>query len=142
MANLVYPNYLKLLVSGTVDLINDRVFAMLLSGSYVPHTGHTLIADVSGHQSSDSLGSYPRGGVELTSKTVSYSSSQALYDAADITITNSTLSASGCAIWVSGGTPATNYLVKFIDIGNQSSTNGTFQIIWNNSNGIFKIGAS
>lgn len=144
MANLVYPSYLKHLFSGTIDLLNDTIYVALVSGSYTPNTGHTVFGDVSSHQVTDPLGGYVSGGKVLQSKTLTISSSQAVFDAADVTWTTATITnASGAVLWYSGATPATRYLIAWQDIGGlQSSTSATFQIVWNNTNGIFRLGAS
>ena len=142
MATLVYNNYKKLLLSGTVDLIQDPIYAMLLSGTYTPNSGHVVMSEVTQHQVTDSLGSYQSGGQLLTSKTINVINGIGIFDAADVSWSNATISnASGVVLWVSGSTPSARYLICWNEIGNQSPTNGTLQIQWNNTNGIFRIGA-
>lgn len=145
MADLTYTNFYKLLLSGTINLGSDAVYAMLVSGSYNPSTGHKRHAEVSGHEVTDPLGSYTRNGKLLTSKTLTLSTDGfAVFDAADATWTNSTITASGVVVWVSGSTsPADHHLVCFVDLGgNQTSTNATFSVIWNNTYGVYRIGNS
>jgi len=142
MATLVYNHYKKLLLSGGIDLIQDPIYAMLLSGSYIPNSGHVTISDVSAHQVTDSLGSYQPGGQLLTSKTINVVNGIGIFDAADVSWSNVTISnASGVVLWASGASPSTRYLICWNELGNQSPTNGTLQIQWNNTNGIFRIGA-
>ena len=144
MADLTYTNFYKLLLSGTVDLVNDPVYAMLVSGSYVPSTGHKLHAEVSVHQVTDPLGSYAKGGKLLAGKYAALTTDGfAIFDANDATWTNSTITASGVVIWTSGASAAAHHLVCFVDLGgNQTSTNATFSVIWNNTYGVYRIGNS
>ncbi len=143
MANLVYPEFLKHLASGTINLVADDVYVALLSGSYSPNTGHKAWYDVSVHQSADPLGSYLSGGRLLAGRTLTINSSaEVIFDASDVAWNTATITASGAVLWYSGSNTI-RHLISYQDLGaNQSSTNGTFQLVWNNTNGIFKIGAS
>ena len=142
MANLVYPEFLKHLASGTIDLVNDTLYVALLSGTYSPNTGNKTWHDLSVHQSYDTLGSYKSGGALLAGRTLTITNGEVIFDASDVTWNTATVTASGAVIWYSGS-PTVRHLIAWQDLGgNQSSTNGTFQIVWNNTNGIFKIGAS
>lgn len=141
MAHLVYDNFKKLLLSGTVDLINDPIYGMLLSGSYTPNTGHVLITDVSAHQVTDPLAGYTPGGQLLSSKTLSVVNNESIFDAADLSWSNTTISqASGIVLWVSGSTAGTRYLICWNSTGILNTTNGTLQISWNSTNGILNVG--
>lgn len=141
MATIVYNNFKKLLLSGVIDVTTDPIYAMLLSGSYTPNTGHTLVSDVSTHQVTDPLASYIPGGQLLTSKTISLINGDAIFDAADLSWSNATISSvSGVALWYSGASASTRYLICWNSIGTQNTTNGNLQITWNNTDGIFKIG--
>lgn len=139
MPNLVYNSYLRNLLSGTIDLVTDPIYVMLVSGTYTPNvSGHTVYSDVAAHEVRDPLNSYRAGGQALVSKSVSMNGNNAVFDAADVTWNSATITqASGAVLWYSG---ATRHLISFIDLGLQSSNNGTFQIIWNNGgNGIFRV---
>lgn len=140
MASFPYSNYLKLLLSGTIDLGTDPIYVSLVSGSYSPNTGHTLYSQISGHEVYDPLGGYQRPGQLLAGKTVTISNGTIVFDASDITWSSATIACSGAVIWYSGASAATRYLIHYTDIGNQSSTNGTMQIQWNTTNGIFRLG--
>jgi len=143
MANIVYTNYLRLLMSGHIDLLQDSIRVMLLSGSYTPNTGHHLVSSVIPHQAWDLLGSYVSGGQLLVGRTLTDVGGDIAFDASDVSWSSSTITASGAVLWNSGaGGPTNHHLIAWIELGNQSSTNGVFQIVWNNSNGIFKIGDS
>jgi len=142
MANIVYTSYLKHLLSGTVDVTSDPVYAMLLSGSYTPNTGNALVADITAHEVTDPLSSYVQGGKLLTSKTLTVSAGEVIFDAADVSWNTSTITASGVALWTSGASAADHHLISWTELGQTTSTNGTFQIVWSASDGIFKVGAS
>lgn len=140
MASFVYDEAQKLFLSGAFNLADNNIKVMLLSGSYVPsQTTHSVTGNIGAHEVVDPLGSYVKGGKLLTSKTLSISNGVGIFDAADVSWTTATITASGAAVYQSGSTPATSYLIQYIDFGaNQTSSNGTFQIIFN-ANGILNI---
>lgn len=142
MANIVYTSYLEHLCSGTINLLSDDLYAMLLSGSYSPNTGDSLVGDITAYEVVDPLASYVQGGAQLSSKTLSVSAGDVVFDAADVTWSSATITASGVAIWRSGASASDHHLVCWTELGNTTSTNGTFQIVWSATDGIFKIGAS
>lgn len=143
MTNIIYSNYLKSVLSGTIDLVTDNIYAALISGTYTPDTGHVHYSDISGHEAVDGLSSYEKGGILLTSKTVTISAAgEAIFDAADIAWNTATLTASGVAIWKSGASETEHHLISWTELGNTSSVNGTFQITWSPTNGIFKAGSA
>jgi hypothetical protein len=140
MSDIIYTNFLKELLSGTINLATDPIYVMLLSGSYTPSTSHSTVADVVSHQVVDPLGSYLSGGKQLTSPTLSTSSNSAYFDAADISWSSATITCSGAVVFYSGGTSnSAKKLIVWKELGNTSSTNGTFQITWNNTYGIFRV---
>jgi hypothetical protein len=145
MANIVYTNYLKHLCSGEINLLSDPIYAMLLSGNYTPNTGHALVSDIVAYEAEDTSASptYEQGGYLLGGKTISLSSSnEAVFYASNVTYTSATIRASGVALWRSGATANDHHLISWTELGDVSSTNGTFQIVWSTTEGIFKIGAS
>tara|TARA_R110002074_G_scaffold402324_1_gene607028 strand:+ start:68548 stop:68982 length:435 start_codon:yes stop_codon:yes gene_type:complete len=144
MANIIYTNYLEQLCSGTINLISDPIYAMLLSGDYVPNTGDMLVADIASYEAEDTSASpeYLPGGYLLASKNLSVSAGEIVFDAADVTVTTATIQASGVALWASGATAADHHLISWTELGDTSSTNGTFQIVWSSTDGIFKVGAT
>jgi len=128
------------MLSGTINLQTADVMVALVSGSYVPNTAHTVYGDVSAHQVTDPLFGYITGGKALQSKTITQDGVYAKFDAADTSWTTTTITnASGAVIYISGATSNTRYLVSYVDLGLSSTTNGTFTIVWNSSNGIFRI---
>jgi hypothetical protein len=146
MANIIYTSYLQHLLSGTVDITDPGVgvYAMLLSGTYTPNTGHSLVSDVSAYEVIDTAGSpvYEQGGLALTSKTAAVVGGEVVFDAADVSWSPSTITASGVALWASGATAADYHLLSWTELGDTSSTNGTFQVVWSPTDGIFKVGVT
>lgn len=142
MTNTVYTNFLRLLASGTVDLLNDRVYVALLSGTYTPNTGHSYYSDISAYEVTDPLASYHVGGQLLSSRTTSIVNGSLIYTAANTNWYTATITAAYAAVWVSGS-PSAKYLVTCKDLsGDQTSTNGTFGLSWNTDDGILKFSAS
>jgi hypothetical protein len=140
MTTIVYTNCLKELLSGTIDLTVDPIYVMLLSGSYVPNTAHVNVGDVLAHQVVDSLGSYVSGGKRLTGPVIASSSNYAYFDAADMSWPTTTLTCSGAVLYHSGGTSnAARKLISWVELGTTVTTNGTIQIGWNSTYGVFKL---
>jgi hypothetical protein len=152
MASALYNNYKKLIFSGNVQPVPSGCYVMLVSGTY--NTSATLTSNLANHTHTgdlantpsvsyevvDPLGSYTRGGKALTGKTASVVGTAGVFDADDISWASSTITASGAVIYQSGTTPAASYLIAWLDFGaDQTSTNGTFSIVWNNPNGIVNI---
>lgn len=143
MANLVYTSYLYDAATGRIDLLNDPLYVMLLSGTYTPNTGHATVADVVTHQAVDPLGSYVSGGKAIAGRSLSLVAGSVRLMASATSWTSATITCSGAAIYYSGGaSDAQKRLVSYVDLGNNSSTNGTFQITWNTTNGILGVSAS
>jgi hypothetical protein len=117
-----------------------------VSGTYTPNAStHSTYTDISAHEVVDALvtKAYLSGGTLLAGKSIVATSNQAVFDALDVSWSPATITnASGAVVWCSG-TGAINGqrpLICFVSLGSlQSSTNGTFQIVWNNPNGIFRV---
>jgi hypothetical protein len=140
MASSLYTHYKKLALSGHVNLVTDTIKVMLVSGTYNGSTfansnTHIITGDIATvHEVVDTLGSYVRGGKVLTNGTVSADTtdSEGVYDADDVSWTSSTITASGAVIYKSGSDPTRMFLIAYVDFGgNQTSSNGTFSIVWN-----------
>lgn len=145
MATFVYNHAKKLFFSGLLNLTDGTIAVMLVSGTYTPNQdAHTVSGDIGANEVRDSLGSYGRGGKHLTTPTLTQNNTtdRAVFTAANVSWTSSTITASGAVVYKSGTTPANSYLIEFIDFGgNQSSSNGTFQITWN-ADGILNLADS
>ena len=142
MTSTLYDNYKKLELSGTINLMNSGIYVMLVSGNYNPYgagtyASHTVTGDIGlSTEVVDPLGGYTRGGKALSNKSVGVgspaSSHVGYFDAADVVWTTTTITASGAVVYQSGATPATSYLIAWVDFGaNYTSSNGSFTISWN-----------
>lgn len=159
MASFLYTKYKASALSGAVNLTGHTIKVMLVDGSYAARINSNnaqnvdfLTGDVTAYEIAAG-GGYTKGGKVLTNRTVSADTvdKEGVFDADDVSWTSSTITASGAIIYVSGSTiqdpnPLTmlqndnstaainkSYLIAFVDFGgNQSSSNGTFQIVWNN----------
>lgn len=147
MASRIYRHFKKTLLSGLINLEQDTIKVMLLSGTYNGGTDsnsrtHTVTGDISA--SYEVVGTaYVKGGAALASKTIGVGApagdDEAYFDAADITWSSSTITASGAVLYKSGSTAANSYLIAYLDFGaNQTSSNGSFTISWN-SQGIYNL---
>lgn len=149
MASFLYTHYKKAALSGAIDLANNCIKVMLVTNAYGPiaassETSHAVTGDIKAYEVAAG-GGYAPGGLELTSRTLTQDNvdKEGVFDAADAVWSSSTITASGAVVYVSGGSsyPANgnsaadqskSWLIAFVDFGgNQSSSNGTFQISWN-----------
>jgi hypothetical protein len=157
MASFLYTHYKKAALSGAVNLLTNTVKVMLVNSTYSPQvdasseTTHAVTGDIKAYEVAAG-GGYAPGGLELTSRSLTQDNvdKEGVFDAADAVWSSSTITASGAVVYISGGSsyPANgntagnigqSYLVAFVDFGgNQSSSNGTFQISWN-SEGIINF---
>jgi hypothetical protein len=155
MASFLYTKYKASALSGAINLTGHTIKVMLVDGTYAAQINssnaqntHFLTGDVKAYEIAEG-GGYVKGGKILTNKTVTADTvdKEGVFDADDVSWTSSTITASGAIIYVSGSTNQfgdlsnmndtasknLSYLVAFIDFGgNQSSSAGTFQIVWNN----------
>lgn len=139
MATQVYNSYKKLQQSGTIDLLQDNIKVLLVSGSYTPNIDtHTVTGDIGANQVVGA--GYSLGGVLLSGKTLTISTSNdsSTFDASDVVWSSSTITASGAIVYASGASASTSHLISFFDFGsNLTSTNGLFTITWS-SEGILR----
>ena len=70
------------------------------------------------------------------------SNDEVIFYAGDVSWSPSTITASGIALWASGATAADHHLLSWTELGTTSSTNGTFQVVWSPTDGIFKVGVT
>lgn len=121
-----------------IDFDTDTIKVALVSSSYTPNQDtHDYWDDVSSNEVSGT--GYTAGGATLASKTVTYDSGTNVtkFDAADVSWTSSTITARYAVIYLSTGTASSSPLIAYVDFGSdQSSSSGTFQIVWDAA-GIF-----
>lgn len=127
-----------------VDIIDDTIKVMLLTSSYTPNQDtDDYVDDIVANEVTGT--GYTAGGPTLANDTLTYTAgtNTLMYDADDVALTTSTITARVAAVYDS--TPATNatrpllcYQLSSSDI---VSTGGTFSIVWNAS-GIFTVVAA
>ena len=121
-----------------VDWDSDSIKVALLSSSYTPNQDtDDYWNDVSAYEVTGT--GYTSGGATLANKTVGYTSSTNVtkFDGDDVSWTSSTITARYAVIYDSTGTASTSALIGYVDFGsNQSSSSGTFSIVWDSA-GIF-----
>ena len=138
MANFLYNNYKALALSGTIDLSTDTIKVLLVTNSYTAardntaKQDHTITGDIG---ATEVVGTnYTAGGTALAGRSITINESQneSRFSASNVSWASSTITASGAIVYADGGSEATNYLIAYIDFGQDtSSSNGTFQIVWN-----------
>ena len=130
-------NSLKKLISD-LNAVGTTVMCMLCTDSYVPDQDtNESKADIT----NEIVGAgYTAGGVELTTKALTYTSRVTKFDAEDAEWTSATFVARYAVIY--DDTPvadADKKLLCWVDFGeDKSCENGTFRIQWN-AGGIFTI---
>ena len=107
MASVVYPKFKEELLQGTHDLSTSAVRAVLIdTGTYTYNATHNAYDDLSGVVGTESGA--------LGTKTFT----DGTFDSADITFTSvSGATAEAIVLFVDSGTPATDYLIAYIDSG-------------------------
>lgn len=140
MANIIYNAFKKNIMNGSIDLDTDTIKVMLVTSSYTPNQDlHDYKDDVTNEVSGSG---YTAGGATLSNKSVTQDNTndKGVFDADDVTWTNSTITARGAVLYKDTGTPATSPLICYFDFGSdQSSSNGDFTISWSSS-GILSLG--
>ncbi len=140
MASFLYTSFAtKLLNGGGIDLDTDTIKLALTTSSYTPAKTHDFFDDITNELST--ANGYTAGGVALGSKTVTQDDTSffAVFDAADATWSNSTLTARYGILYKSTGTASTSPLIALIDFGADIVTvSSTFQVTFN-VDGIVKL---
>lgn len=131
MATQVYNSFkLKLIDNSTkIDLSSDTIKIALVTSTYSPSIdNHDFFNDITNEVSGTG---YTAGGATLASKTVTQDNTndKAVFDAADVTWTTSSITARGAILYKSTGVSSTSPLIGYIDFGaDKTSDGGTFQI--------------
>ena len=140
MADVIYNGFKKNIMNGNIDLDTDTIKVMLVTSTYTPDQDlHEFIDDVTNEVSGTG---YVAGGETLANKTVTQDNTdnEGVFDADDVTLSSSTITARAAVIYKDTGTPATSPLVAYIDFTeDKSSSNGDFTIQWN-AEGIVNLG--
>lgn len=127
-------------MNGAIDLDTDTIKVALVTSSYTPNADtHEDMADITNEVTGTG---YTAGGATLANKTVTADTTddEGVFDADDVTWTNSTITARGAVVYKSTGTAANDLLICYFDFGSdKSSSAGNFTITWN-SEGIVNLG--
>jgi hypothetical protein len=130
-SSFMYNSAKKEIADGTIDLDTDDIYCMLTLGYTPDIDAHTKRSNVTNEITGTG---YSTGGVQLTGKSVSADNTdnEGVFDADDITITSSTLSADGCVLYKRrGGASSADELITYIPFGSTiSSTSSNFKITW------------
>ena len=132
MANIIYNNFKKNIMNGSIDLDTDTIKVALVTSSYTPDQDtHEFFDDVTNEVSGTG---YTAGGATLasTAVTADTTDNEGVFDANDVTWSTSTITARGAVIYKSTGVAGTSPLICYLDFGSdQSSSGGDFTIQWN-----------
>ncbi len=130
MASGVYNRFKYNLMKKLIDLSTDTIKCALLTNAYTFDADHDVWTDVSANEVSGT--GYTAGGKDLTSLSVTQDDTddEGVFDAADVTWSNSTITARFAILY--DDTLAGDDLVCCIDFGSdKSSSAGPFTIQWN-----------
>ena len=140
MANVIYNSFKQKIMDGSIDLDTDTIKVALVIASYTPdQDNHESFADITNEVSGTG---YTAGGATLSNVSITKDNTdnEGVFDADDVTWSNSTITARGAVVYKDSGTPATSWLICYIDFGSDySSVAGDFKITWN-SEAIVNIG--
>lgn len=127
-------------MNGGIDLDTNTIKVALVTSTYTPDADtHEDMADITNEVEGTG---YTAGGAELANKTVTADTTddEGVFDADNVTWSNSTITARGAVIYKSTGTAATDLLIAYIDFGSDKvSASGNFTIAWADE-GILNLG--
>lgn len=140
MSSIIYNSFKKNVMNGGIDLDTDTIKVALVTSSYTPNADtHEDMADVTNEVEGTG---YTAGGATLANPAVTADTTddEGVFDADDVTWSNSTITARGAVVYKSTGTAANDLLICYIDFGeNKVSSSGNFTITWN-AEGIINLG--
>ncbi len=124
-----------------VDWVTDTIKVALVTSAYTPNQDtHDFWNDVSANELAAGNG-YTTGGNALASKTRTYdtASNTVRLDAADATWTfSATKTFRYAVVYKDTGTAATSLLLAYIDFGADQAINGTFNIVFDATDGVLR----
>jgi len=140
MADIIYNSFKQKIMDGSIDLDTDTIKVALVTSSYTPdQDSHEDFADVTNEVSGTG---YTAGGATLASCAVTKDNTdnEGVFDATDVTWSNSSITARGAVVYKDSGVAATSWLIYYDDFGQDyTSLNADFKITWN-AEGIVNIG--
>jgi hypothetical protein len=132
MADVIYNNFKKLIMSGGIDLDTDTIKVALVTASYTPNQDtHDFFDDVTNEVAGTG---YTAGGATLAGAAVTADNTdnEGVFDANDVTWSTATITARAAVLYKSTGTASTSALIAYIDFGSDKvSTAGDFTLAWN-----------
>jgi len=146
-ADLIYDRFLTGAYVGDYDIASN-MYVVLMTGYF---TGAQIADDdydsIKPYEIVDGLSIYKAGGSSLVNPHIRLEGTgnrTGVIGADNITFSNSTITASGCAVFYSGGIAnADKRLVCYVDFGSdKTSSNGDFTINWNSAgstSGILRV---
>jgi len=139
MADIIFNNFKKLIMNGSIDLDTDTIKVALVTSAYTPDQDtHDFFDDVTNEVTGTG---YTAGGASLANKAVTADNTdnEGVFDADDVTWSTSTITARAAVLYKSTGTASTSALICYIDFtSDKVSTAGNFTISWN-SEGILNL---
>lgn len=137
-----FGNALLKALNKEINFSTDTIKVMLCTSAYVPdQDAHIYKSSVTNEVTGTG---YTAGGQALTGKTIGYTAATnvIMLDAADVTWTNSTITARFAVVYDDTGTAATSALLGYVDFGaDVVSSGGPFTITWDAA-GLFTITAA
>lgn len=132
MADVIFNNFKKNIMNGSIDLDTDTIKVALVTSSYSPNQDtHEFFSSVT----NEVVGTgYSAGGAALANKAVTEDTTddEGVFDADDTSWAGSTITARAAVLYKDTGNAATSPLIAYVDFGaDKSTTSGTFLITWN-----------
>ena len=137
---VIYPMAKKLLLNGSIDLLNDTIKVALLNG-YTYDPAHDYWNDVSAKEISPT-GTYAAGGTALASKNVDLDAvhEEGYFDAADLVVGYAmTATLQQVILYKSTGDPATSPLIGCLTYENPVSLAAQRYAIAFHADGILRL---
>lgn len=134
MATVIFNNFKKLIMNGSIDLDTDTIKASFHTSSYTPNAdSHDFWDDTTNEVSTS--GSYTAGiagGITLANKTVTADTTddEGVFDADDLSVTGFTGTFQWIVLRKDTGTAGTSALICAIDITSATASNGTVAVTW------------
>lgn len=133
MADIIFNNFKKLIMSGGIDLDTDVIKVALVTASYTPdQDSHDFWNDVSANEISGT--GYTAGGASIANPAVTADNTdnEGVFDGDDVSWSSSTITARGAVIYKYNATAASAPLIAYLDFtADKSSSSSTFQVTWN-----------
>lgn len=133
---LSIEKYLTDTMGKSLESETDVLCALITDSATPDFNTHDFWNDLSANEATDSNANWTAGGETVTTTEITLSGGVLTYDAADVSVANTTISGAMAAVL---NHATTNELIMLSDfVTAASTTNGTFTVQWSAS-GIFTI---